>query len=95
MRGKKPRLRERNPSSKVDATMKEHFRVFATKKTAAVSSLLFVTLLLLFGSVAAVRRMGPAQSGVLAIRNPAIGGAMMANDKASEGRVDRGLYFSA
>ncbi len=75
--------------------MKEHFRVFATKKTAAVSSLLFVTLLLLFGSVAAVRRMGPAQSGVLAIRNPAIGGAMMANDKASEGRVDRGLYFSA
>ncbi len=75
--------------------MKEHFRVFASKKTAAVSSLLFVTLLLLFGSVAAVRRLGPAQGGAPAIGGPAIGGAMMANDKASEGRVDRGLYFSA
>lgn len=90
--------------------MREYFnalgRAFAkrlaTKKGAAVSSVLFFSLLFLFGSAAplppavplagreAAKAGGASNSG-----GAAIGGVELVSDQAAAGRVDRGLYFTA
>jgi murein DD-endopeptidase MepM/ murein hydrolase activator NlpD len=91
--------------------MKEHFRAFgraiarrlATPKAAAVSSLFLFSLLFLFGSVsatplfAAIARGGVSGRGSPAANSggAAMGGTEVVSDKAAEGRVDRGLYFTA
>lgn len=76
-------------------------RKLAAKKAAAVSSVLLVSLLFLFGSAAAPNlsasaARGFAAGGAAALKGPgAVGGAEVAGDDAAEGRADRGLFFTA
>jgi murein DD-endopeptidase MepM/ murein hydrolase activator NlpD len=97
--------------------MREHFealgraiaRRLATPKAAAVASLLFFSLLFLFGSVSATPLLAAVARGASGRGSPAansgsptansggiaLGGTEVVRDKSAEGRVDRGLYFTA
>jgi len=90
---------------------RELMKRFANKKSAAVSAVFLFSLLFLFGSTpslrgaAAVRAQAPQSSVGPGLPSagglPPAGGAVTAGgadaslDKSAEGRVDRGLYFTA
>ena len=73
----------------------------ATNKAAAIGAVSFFSLLFLFGSVqppalSAAVRPASIKSGAI-MDSPAAmgGGAGIVGDQAADGRVDRGLYFTA
>jgi murein DD-endopeptidase MepM/ murein hydrolase activator NlpD len=78
-------------------------RRLATPQAAALASLLFFAILFLFGSVSPVPLSAAAAGGGASGRGSsaansggiAIGGTEVVSDKAAEGRVDRGLFFTA
>jgi murein DD-endopeptidase MepM/ murein hydrolase activator NlpD len=71
----------------------------ATKKGASVSAVLFVSLVLISGSAPPGGASTPAQRSAEAAGKPVSaaigGGAAIVSDGAPEGRVDRGLCFTA
>jgi murein DD-endopeptidase MepM/ murein hydrolase activator NlpD len=66
----------------------------ATKRVALLGSLFLFSLLFLCGSAPALGARA-ARDEASALGGMAIGGAEVVRDQAAEGRVDRGLYFSA
>ncbi len=83
--------------------MKKHFgalgralkRRFATKKAAALYSVLFFSLLFLLGSVAPAPLAAVSRGQASNRGGAAIGAAGLMGDVAAEDGVDRGLYFTA
>jgi murein DD-endopeptidase MepM/ murein hydrolase activator NlpD len=67
----------------------------ATKKAAAVSSVFLASILFLFGSVSTLSLSGSDRGLASKGGGSAVGGAELAGDSSAEGRVDRGIYFTA